>query len=382
MINIDNVLTEKINHPPKYSKLRIFLSPLDWGLGHATRCIPIIKRLLTLGCDVIIGADKATYILLIKEFPNLQFVRMSGYEIKYSRKIEGFYLKMLSQLPRIITVIWKENGQLQRIIRDYQIDAVISDNRFGLFTNLVPCVYITHQLQIKTGNFFANKIATYIHRYFIQKYSHCWIPDYEKEGLAGELSHPKKLPEKAVYLGALSRFEFLGNTGNKYDILVSLSGPEPQRSIFEEKILKQCAQIEESVLLIRGLPGNPESLDHSLTNLTAVNHLSADELNQALLQSHMVIARSGYTTIMDLVKLQKKAILVPTPGQTEQEYLAQYLMKKKYFYSVTQNNFFLKDALKSAGEFNFLPFRHQEETYLNLISEFVGSIKSGNFAVQ
>ena len=368
--------------PINSSKPRIFLSPLDWGLGHATRCIPIIKALLTLGCDVIIGADKATYILLIKEFPNLQFIRMSGYEIKYSRKIKGFYLKMLVQLPRIITVIRKENRQLQQIIRNYHIDAVISDNRFGLFTNLVPCVYITHQLQIKTGNFFTNKIATYIHRYFIQKYSHTWIPDFEKEGLAGDLSHPKKLPNRAVYLGALSRFKIQEGIGKKYDILISLSGPEPQRSIFEEKILNQCTQIEESILLIRGLPGNPEKLNHSLTNLTAVNHLSADELSHALQQSAMIIARSGYTTIMDLVKLQKEAILVPTPGQTEQEYLAHYLMQKRSFFSVAQKNFVLKDVIKNAAEFNFLPFTHQEETYLKIISEFVGSIKSSNFVAQ
>lgn len=373
-------MNERIKFNRTSSKPRFFLSPLDWGLGHATRCVPIIKALLALDCSVIIGADKATYILLNKEFPNLQFVRMSGYEIKYSRKIGGFYLKMLTQLPRIITVIRQENRQLRQIIEEYNIDAVISDNRFGLYTNQVPCVYITHQLQIKTGNFLSNKIATFIHWHFIQKFSSTWIPDFEKVGLAGELSHPKKLPERSLYLGALSRFKSLKAIDKKYDILISLSGPEPQRSIFEEKILAQCSQIKGTILLIRGMPGNPENLVHSLTNLTAVNHLSADELNLSLLQSHMIIARSGYTTIMDLVKLNKQAILVPTPGQAEQEYLADYLMKRKYFYSVTQNNFQLKDVLKEVAGFDFLPFPHQEEKYFKIISEFVGSIKKSNFA--
>ena len=375
-------MNEKVKPERTSSKPRIFLSPLDWGLGHATRCIPIIKALLELDCNVIIGADKATYILLKKEFPNLQFVRMSGYEIKYSRKIGGLYLKMLAQMPRIITVIRQENDHLQQIIKEYSIDAVISDNRFGLYTSLVPCIYITHQLNIKTGNFLSDKIANYTHHHFIHKFSSAWIPDFEHDGLAGELSHPKNLPAKTVYLGALSRFEPLAAMPKKYDVLISLSGPEPQRTIFEEKILAQCSQIKGTILLIRGLPGSSENLAHSQNNLTAVNHLTAVELNLALLQSDMIIARSGYTTIMDLAKLKKKAILVPTPGQTEQEYLADYLMERKYFYSVTQKHFELKDVLEVAADFDFLPIPHQEETYFKIISEFVGSIKNGNFATQ
>ncbi len=358
------------------------MSPLDWGLGHATRCIPLIKALLTLDCDVIIGADKATYILLKNEFPNLQFIRMGGYEIEYSRKIEGLYLKILAQMPRIITVIRQENRQLRKIIKEYGIDVVISDNRFGLYTSLVPCIYITHQLQIKTGNFLSDRMATFFHRYFINKFSTTWIPDFEKDGLAGELSHPVKLPAKSIYIGALSRFEFSPSVNIKYDVLISLSGPEPQRTIFEQKILDECTQIKGRIMIIRGLPGNSENLVHSNLNLTAVNHLSAVELNTALLQSNMIIARSGYTTIMDLRKLNKKAILIPTPGQTEQEYLADYLMKKKYFYAVPQKSFALKNVLEEAAGFDFTPVPHQEETYFKIISEFVGSIKNSNFATQ
>ena len=200
------------------SKPRIFLSPLDWGLGHATRCIPIIKTLLTLDCDVIIGADKASYILLKKEFPTLEFVRICGYEIKYSRKIGGFYLKMLCQLPRIITVIGKERKCLQQIIKEYEIDGVISDNRFGLYSKLVPCVYITHQIHIKTGNYFGDKIASLIHHRFIKKFTTTWIPDNKINGLAGELSHPKTLPKNTVYLGALSRFNPLNSRESSYQI--------------------------------------------------------------------------------------------------------------------------------------------------------------------
>ena len=270
---------------------------------------------------------------------------------------------------------------MQQIIKEHHIDAVISDNRFGLFTKLVPCIYITHQINIQTGNLFANKIANYIHWHFLKKYTQTWIPDYEKDGLAGDLSHPKKLPGNSKYLGALSRFTSTTTIEKKYDILIALSGPEPKRSIFEEKIVKQCQQINKTVLLVRGLPGNSEELIHSLTNLSAVNHLPADKLNHALLQSDLIIARSGYTTIMDLVKLQKRAILVPTPGQTEQEYLGDHLKERRYFYSVKQSNFILKDAIKDAGEFKFLPFPYQQEIYFNIISEFVGSLKNRNFVL-
>ena len=135
-------------------------------------------------------------------------------------------------------------------------------------------------------------------------------------------------------------------------------------------------------MLVRGLPGISEKLIHQHEHLTVVNHLSANELNIALAQSDIVIARSGYTTIMDLAKLNKKAILIPTPGQTEQEYLANYLMEKKYFYSVPQMKFVLKEVLEKAVHFDFLPMPLQEEKYTDVISEFVASLKNGNFALQ
>ena len=375
-------MDEFLHFNKRGTKLRIFISPLDWGLGHATRCIPIIKCLLALNCDVIIGADKSSYILLKTEFPSLKFIKIQGYEIKYSRKIEGFYLKMLVQLPRIITVIWKESREIQKIIKEYKIDAVISDNRFGLFSKLVPCIYITHQIHIKTGNFIFDKIASRIHGIFIRKFSLTWIPDYKTNGLAGELSHPKMLPPKTIYLGALSRFEKINPIQKKYDVLISLSGPEPQRTIFEEIILEQCSQTKESILLIRGLPGSSEKLLHLAKNVTILNHLSAQELNLALEQSDLVIARSGYTTIMDLAKLNKRAILIPTPGQSEQEYLASHLMKKNYFYSVSQKDFSLIKLLEKSAQFDFHPMPFQEENYSAVISEFVASLKKGKFAFQ
>lgn len=361
------------------AKLRILLSPLDWGLGHATRCIPIIKALISLDCVVIIASDKSIFELLKKEFPTLEFVRMSGYEIKYSRKIGGFYLKMLSQLPSIITAIRKENTDLKNIIEKYAIDAVISDNRFGLYSTNVPSIYITHQLNIKTGFYLTDKIVTAIHRSFIKKFSVTWIPDFEKDGLAGELSHPKKLPDNSLYLGALSRFTSHQSVNKKYNLLISLSGPEPQRTILENIILEQSQHRKETILLVRGLPDSSENLTPTSDRLKIVNHLTARELNIAFEEADIVIARSGYTTIMDLAKLNKKAILIPTPGQAEQVYLANYLMEKNYFYSVNQTDFLLNDALEKVAEFHFKPLPFREEIFFQIISKFVASLKSGNF---
>ena len=356
------------------SKPRILIAPLDWGLGHATRCIPIINELINQKCEVIIAADSGPFFLLKKEFPKTVFLRMKGYKIRYSRDRKWLGFTLFLQFPKIIFSIWKENTWLKKIIHDYQIDAVISDNRFGVYNKKIPCVYITHQLHIKTGNAFSEKIAQKIHYFFIKKYSNCWVPDFKENGLAGELSHQVNIPSNVLYIGTLSRFEKSSEIPKIYNLLISLSGPEPQRTIFEKMILIQLKTFPKKVLLVRGLPGEHKK-PRSDPAIEIVNHLSAKELNMAFQQSEMIISRSGYSTVMDLVKLCKKAILVPTPGQTEQEYLSDYLMEKKYFYSVRQNNFSLETILDHASLFPFISPESDGNHYKKVIDEFVLSLK-------
>jgi uncharacterized protein (TIGR00661 family) len=340
---------------------RVLIAPLDWGLGHATRCIPIIYELLQQNCTVIIAADNAIEILLKNEFPQLTFLKLKGYNIQYSRKKSLLPLKIFLQIPRIISTIYYEHRWLKKIIQQQNIDRVISDNRFGLHSNIVPSIYITHQLLIKTGNRFTEKIAQKIHFHFIKKFTQCWVPDFEgNNNLAGELSHPKRKPANVEYIGPLSRFEKT-SPEKKYGLLVLLSGPEPQRSIFESLLLKQLQTFDGAVLLVRGLPGN--DLINQQKNIIIKNHLPANELSNTIQQANLVIARSGYTTIMDLIKLQQTTILVPTPGQTEQEYLAQYLAKQKIFYTVEQDKFVLKEVLKKTEELNFRIPLINMETY-------------------
>jgi len=352
---------------------RILIAPLEWGLGHATRCIPIMKELLNQDCEVLIAAEGATLYLLKQEFPALTFLPLKGYRMKYSRKKYFLSWKILAQFPKILFTIYNEHKWLKKIVKENKIDAVISDNRFGMYHAAIPSVYITHQLLIKTGNTITERIAQRIHYYFIKKYNECWVPDFEVNGLAGELSHPKKLPQKIKYIGALSRFE-LNDVKKKYDVLISISGPEPQRTIFEDQILNEMRPYTGKVLFIRGLPENDKEIKNENHLVEIKNHLSAKQLNEAILQSGIIISRCGYTSIMDLIKLQKKAILVPTPGQTEQEYLAKHLMETKMFYTISQKDFVLQNALQQAHSFSFCLPEYNMEQYKNVIDEFVQSL--------
>ena len=297
-----------------------------------------------------------------------------GYRMKYSPKKVFLPWKLLTQFPKVVFTVYKEHQWLKKIISQYNINAVISDNRFGMHSNKVPSIYITHQLLIKTGRRLTEKIAQRIHYRFIKKYKECWVPDFETHGLAGQLSHPKNKPGNVKYIGCLSRFECGEAAIKKYDLLISISGPEPQRTIFENKLLKDLIAYKGKVLFIRGMPDEKKELLMDNKMIEIKNHYSAKEMNSAILASEIIISRCGYTTVMDLVKLNKKAILVPTPGQTEQEYLASYLMEKKLFYTIQQNKFSLTNVLKQVESFPFKREATDMEEYKNTVNQFVQSL--------
>ena len=325
-------------------KKRVLIAPLDWGLGHATRCIPVIRELIAQGFTVLLAAENECKILLEKEFPALEILPLAGYRVTYSKNKHFFFLKMLRQYPKVSTAIRKENAWLKKIVKEKKIDIVISDNRYGLYCTEAYCIFITHQLFIKTGNAFSEKIAQKINYRYINPFNECWVPDIKnKNGLAGELSHPEKMPDLPVkYIGPLSRFKKY-EVDPTIEIIAILSGPEPQRSILENILLKQLEFYGEKAVLVRGLPGEhiiPPSKNR------IINHLPANELNELILSAKIIIARSGYSTIMDLAILQKKAILVPTPGQTEQEYLAEILAEKKFCVSADQGTIKIKEEIK------------------------------------
>ncbi|MDQ3193168.1 MAG: glycosyltransferase [Bacteroidota bacterium] len=353
---------------------RVLVCPLDWGLGHATRCVPIIKALLDQGAEVIIASEKRPLHFLKQEFPGLQFIPFEGYNIKYPSKT-GMILKMAFSTPKILWSIYKEHQFLKKIIVDHNISAVISDNRFGLWSTSIPSIFITHQIRIKSPVF--ENLLFKINSFFINRYDECWIPDFSgSENLSGGLSHYGLLPGNAVFIGPLSRF-----TRNKtsvsqktYDLTVIISGPEPQRSKFENIVLNQLKGKALKAAVVRGVTESKEY--YQLTeNIDVYAHLDTAALSKIILDSELVLCRPGYSTIMDLAVLNTKAVFVPTPGQTEQEYLAKHLTEKGMGIYFNQKKFVLESLFLNRPKFEAIEFK--ENNLLDIkIKVFLASLST------
>ena len=383
---------------------RILISPLDWGLGHASRIIPIIDRYIEQGDNVIIAGSGMSLNLLQKQFPHLQSIEIPSFKMKYSAGNSQVWA-VAKAFPRLIYYSIKEHKALKRIVKQEKIDFIISDNRFGLYHKTVPCAYITHQLMIKLPRpwFFLEPFVAFVHRCIINKFTECWVPDLEDSelSLAGELSHPNKKPRNVKYIGILSRFSkrctpygratdgititqaspvlrtsdtCLQNRitpygreniitdcardfipfGHQYVsparlcisklnialaysqnsslltpnlALAILSGAEPQRTMFEKEVLTSLQDDpHENIILIQGKVEAEQKVS-KVGKVTVYNYMSTEELQEYILKADKIICRSGYSSIMDLHALGKlkNATLIPTPGQTEQEYLAEYI---------------------------------------------------------
>ncbi len=349
---------------PNTEKQKVLVCPMDWGIGHASRCVPLIQKLGELGFEVIIAASGRPLEFIRKEYPGTQVIDFPGTPVTYPKN-GWIALKMLRALPRLLFGIWREHYALKTIARQTGASLIISDNRYGCWHATIPSVFMTHQLdiQVPAGFLFLKGILKRINYWFIRHYKECWIPDFEAHrGLAGALSHPPKLPGNAFFIGIISRFSIGKQRLHDYqspgfDLLVMLSGPEPQRSILEEKILMQLVNINMQVAMVRGIPESDEAyvLDD---RIHVFSHLETAKMQELINQSALVICRSGYSSIMDLVTLGKRAIFIPTPGQTEQEYLARYLMDKKIYFSTTQKDFDLLYALEMSKNFPGMVIRN------------------------
>ena len=365
-----------VNFTPHFSLLtlnssRVLVAPLDWGLGHATRCVPIIERLLAEGYEVVIAADGYPLRFLRREFPHLDWVKFEGLKVEYADG-QSQVGAMLRQLPRFLRDIWREHKRLKEIVRMYDIDMVVSDNRFGLWCRGVYSVYMTHQLMVKMprGLEWMEWAVWRFHRWFIKHYDECWVPDIEGDGnLSGDLSHKYPLLKNTKFIGVLSRFssekvewedvrveaEALG-LQQRYDVVAVLSGPEPHRSNLEQEITDNRLQIiegqqstvnsqqtitpseqssrppktggqykivnsQQSLLIVQGLPEDDLRLAEHRDGVDYIPHLPTRLLQWYMQEAEEIVCRSGYSSIMDLHTIGRKAHLIPTPGQTEQEYL-------------------------------------------------------------
>ena len=364
--SLENLAELQKNNIRGNARPKLLIAPLDWGLGHATRSILIINRLLEAGYEVIIASDGPQAQILQEEFPQLRMVRLPGYKLVLGSGRLATILKICLQIPKLLIEIKKENSWLKEFLRSEKLDFIISDNRYGLYSKQIYSVFITHQLYIKTtfGKWMEKKLQALNYKY-INRFSICWVPDNEKNhALAGILSHPDIFPKKPIqYIGNLSRFTKTESLPT-YTLMVLLSGPEPQRTLLENKLIAELKYFPHKTIFIRGLP-EEKKVPFISPSVEIYNHLPSAALNEKISESEWVICRSGYTTIMDLARMDKKSILIPTPGQTEQEYLAYYLSEKKVALKINQEDFSLKEIFEVAMKFPFEKFPEENHNLLD-----------------
>ena len=335
---------------------KILVAPLNWGLGHATRCIPIISKYLSHGCDVHIASDGDALKILQKEFPKLKYYTLPAYDVKYGTE-DNFFTSLLFQLPSLMKNVSKEFVFIQELQKKEQFDLIISDNRPGVKSKKCKSVYLTHQLQFKVK--LGARLGHRMHKMLYKDFNEVWIPDVAPpNNLAGELSVATKGHVK--YVGHLTRAQNLLEA-KIYDVLLLLSGPEPQRSKLEDVLYQQLKSTRLKVALVRGT-----STQRLRTNpkFKIIDLATSQDIDVLVAQSKVVVARTGYSTLMDLAVWKKPCILIPTPGQPEQMYLAEYISKNNWAYTVTQKEVNIKNDLEKAFPFAFdylRPFEIEQE---------------------
>lgn len=339
--------------------MKVLVAPLDWGLGHATRSIPIIRDFLRQNATVELAVSGSIAALYKTEFPDLKQIPISSYAIRYPKHGFEFPLWLLTHLHRIQKVVAEEHQTAERLVRERQYDVIFSDNRFGFYAKGVRNIYMTHQLRIAFPGVFRlfEKIGILWHCRQMQNFDEIWIPDEERfPGLAGRLSHvayaDENLKQKIRYVGPQSRFAEMENKATEnafqeFRFLALLSGPEPMRTAFEKKLLRAFSEIPGCHALVRGLPGSSD-LPAVPPNVSVFNHLETPLLAETIRHAETVVSRSGYSTVMDMRILGASCIFVPTPGQTEQLYLGKTLLASGIAGLLFQNQI-SKDSLLEAA---------------------------------
>lgn len=339
--------------PDLKHKVNILISPLGWGLGHAARIIPLARRLALMGHNVIIAADSSLRPFFESELPGTKFSVLPGFSPFYSAFLPQ-YLVLLLQVPALAWHSAREHFAVRKIIRLNCIDLLISDNRFGLWNTKVTSVYITHMLRIPFPRYFRflEFSGIFLHSTIIRQYDFCLVPDLPGEtNLSGRLSHGIKLQSNIRYVGIMSRMSapeagpaaVPQNSDKDYSgpVLLILSGPEPQRTLFRKKI-ESLMKINDTKLVILG--GDPAGSDKYNREADYYAHAGPERMQKLILGCRLVVCRSGYSTLMDLVTVGRSAVLVATPGQTEQEYLAAYVASKGWFAMYGQGSISLNDT--------------------------------------
>jgi len=333
----------------------ILFGALDWGLGHATRSMPLIDSLLGLGHKVILASSGDAARLWRLHYPQLQHLSLAENEVVYGKNASW---SALWQSPRFLKNIRYENQLVARFIRTNTVDLIVSDNRYGIFHPEIPAILITHQLRLmppKSWGFLQKLWENSWNQFrkpLFSPFQEIWVPDFASttDNLSGALSHAvESLPIR--YIGPLSRLKPLAVKPAAKGLLLLLSGPEPQRSVLEELLLHQLTGTEKRITLVRGLINKNIPLPNLnyTPDFRSFDYLSVEELSKEIVSHELVISRSGYSTIMDLQQMGGKAVFVPTPGQAEQEYLAERLSELKIAAFQNQNELNLATLISSNG---------------------------------
>lgn len=353
---------------------RIFISPLEWGTGHATRLIPIIRSLKkSNNNEIIIGTNK--YESLYKNlFPDIEIVNVPKFDIIYRKKT---LLSVIFYLPKFIRFIHEDKKFINEFVIKNKLDIIISDNRYGMYHSDTYNVIITHQLNIILNGL--SRLFSFIVRYrirkYIEKFDECWVPDIGniKINLTGSYSYHKVFRNSNIkFVGILSQFDnekTLPSVGEEINLLVMLSGPENHRTLLENIIIDNLVKYNIEATIVRGVKGKDAPV--FIGKITLYDFVYAEKYVELIKKARYIICRAGYTSIMDLVMLNKKALLIPTPDHPEQEFLAKRLSELGYFPYMKQKEFNLKKALEILNSYNFanIPAILREKKYENHIKE-------------
>jgi uncharacterized protein (TIGR00661 family) len=325
-------LLSEVQIQQTFAGKNILFGVLNWGLGHATRMVPLINQAIKSGNSVVICSNGIALSWLKHYYPHLVFIDLNTAEIRYgTNKLQTFF-KLFSLYFGYSKLVNSERKYVCEFIKKYNIDLIISDNRPGVYSAEVYSIYITHQLYVKAP-FGLSNLASKIHASFYKPFNTIWVPDFESniKSLAGELSRNYFNDNRVMYIGPLSRFSkfTLSDSSTKSYDLAILSGPEPQRSILEANITKDYSCNNKNLKLVRGVL-SAENVKSKSSNIELLNSVTDSQLLNLISRANKIICRSGYSTIMDLYVLNKikSAEFFPTPGQTEQEYLAKYMAKR------------------------------------------------------
>ena len=332
--------------------MKIIYAVCSWGLGHATRSLPVIRKLIEEGHEItIISHDRSLELLKSELGTQTKYIDIEDYPMLISENRRQFMAKSVIYWPLFIQKMEKGLQKVTKIIQKDKYDKIISDARYDIYSRKIPSFFISHQIRIMNPlriNIFEKGSETF-NTFFFKRFCGVIVPDFKDENnLSGELSHNlKKIDEEKIhYVGVLSDFK-KQQKKKDIDYLISISGPEPQRTRFEEKILPQIKDLPGKKIITLGKTEKIDKLKN-IQDTEAYTFLPKNKREELLNRSKMVISRSGYSTILDLAVIGTKALMTPTPGQIEQEYLAEYHNKKNNFYSVDQDKINLIEDIEKA----------------------------------